>query len=306
MTAAERRRLSELADALGGEVSFERPLAELTTWRVGGPAEAVFAPAGRAALSAAVALAEAEGWRCRVIGNGSNLLCPDDGVRGLVLHLAGALTGVRFEGPEIEVEAGAFLPKLARQAGARGLSGLEGLVGVPGTIGGGCVMNAGVPSGTLGDVLVEVEVLRPGGAVERWTVEELALGHRESRLQHEPGIVLSARLRLAPGDPAEIAARMDEHMAYRRRTQPLTLPTCGSVFRRPAEGYPGQLLEEAGCKGLRRGDAEVSSLHANWIVNLGGARAEDIRWLMDEMRRRVRERTGIELVPEVIVWESDR
>lgn len=303
MTPVDRARLSDLVTRQGGRIVFEQPLAELTTWAIGGPAEAVVYPTTRETLREVVALAAAEGWLWRVMGNGSNLLCPDEGVRGLVLNLTNSLAGIEWREPELQAEGGVFLPKLAREAASRGLAGLECVVGVPGTVGGGCVMNAGVPDGTLGDVLVEVELLLPDGTVETRPAEALGLGHRESRLQREQAVVLAARLRLRPDDPTAIAARMDHHMAHRRRTQPLHEKTCGSVFRRPAEDYPGRLIELAGCKGLRVGDAEVSALHANWIENRGGATAADVRRLMAEIVARVERQFGVTLVPEVIVWE---
>lgn len=302
MTAAERDRLTELAGDLGGRVAFEQPLSELTTWHIGGPAEAVLFPARRECLLAAFELARWSDWPWRVMGNGSNLLCPDEGVRGLVLNLTNALAATEFDGLTLRAEGGAFLPRLAREAAARGLAGLECVIGVPGTVGGGCVMNAGVPDGTIGDVLVETEVLTAAGEVRTMRRDELALGHRESRLQREPAIVLAATLRLRADEPAEIEARMASHMAHRKRTQPLGEATCGSVFRRPEGDYPGRLIEAAGGKGLRCGEAEVSSLHANWIVNRGGATAADVRRLMDEVQARVKALSGIELVPEVIVW----
>ncbi len=302
MTAAERDRLTELAEDLGGRVAFEQPLSELTTWHIGGPAEAVLFPVRRECLLAAFELARRSDWPWRVMGNGSNLLCPDQGVRGLVLNLTNALAATEFDGLTLRAEGGAFLPRLAREAAARGLAGLECVIGVPGTVGGGCVMNAGVPDGTLGDVLVEIEVLTAAGEVRTMVPDDLALGHRESRLQHEPAVVLAATLRLRADEPAEIEARMASHMAHRKRTQPLGEATCGSVFRRPEGDYPGRLIEAAGGKGLRCGQAEVSSLHANWIVNRGGATADDVRRLMDEVQARVKALSGIELVPEVIVW----
>lgn len=303
MTAAERQQLADLAASAGGDLRFEVPLAELTTWKIGGPAEAVYWPRTRAGLVAAAALARRSGWPLRVMGNGSNLLCPDQGVRGLVLNLTNSLAEVRIDGTAVVAEAGAFLPKLARETGGRGLLGLEGVVGVPGTVGGGCVMNAGVPSGVVGDVLSWVEVLTEQGEERRLGRDELALGHRESRLQHEPWLVLAARFELTPGDAEAALARMAEHMAYRKRTQPLSEATCGSVFRRPPDDYPGRLIEVAGGKGLRRGGAVVCELHANWIVNEGGASAADVRALMADLRERVRRQCGVELVPEVVVWE---
>lgn len=303
MTEGARRRL---VAALGDDcrVRFDVPLAELTTWRIGGPAEVVVEPEQVETIIRLRRLAAAEGWPLRVLGNGSNVLAPDGAVSGIVLRLAGALNRVDYEGDLVRAEAGAFLPKLARDAAARGLTGLECVVGVPGTVGGGVVMNAGVPEGTLGQVVRWAEVLRPDGRIDRLTAADLAFAHRDSRLQHEPGLVLRAELRLGEGDPAAITETMDRHMAHRRATQPLNLPSAGSVFRRPPGAHPGALLEEAGCKGLRRGGAEVSELHANWIVNRGGATAAEVRWLIIEMRRRVREQSGVELHLEVEIWHE--
>lgn len=302
MTAAERADLASLAAELGALVRFDAPLAELTTWRIGGPATALAQPTTRAATLALVDWTRRHGWPLRVLGNGSNLLVPDAGVEGLVLHLANQLADACFDGSTLVAEAGCFLPKLARAAGELGLSGLECVVGVPGTVGGGCVTNAGIPSGTLGDCLVSLDALDAAGDVRALARDELALGHRDSRLRHEPWVVLSAKFALTPGDSGAILERMRAHLEYRRRTQPLNQPTCGSVFRRPPGGYPGELLERAGCKGLRVGQAVVSDLHANWIVNLGGARAADVRALMDELRTRVQTVCGVELVAEVEVW----
>jgi UDP-N-acetylmuramate dehydrogenase len=316
MTPAERHALEQLAGDLGATVRFDQPLAELTTWRIGGPADVVLAPRTRAALLAAVAWCRGAGVPCRALGNGSNLLAPDEGVRGVVLHLANNLAAARFgEDGELWAEAGCFLPKLARDAATLGRGGLECVVGVPGTVGGACVTNAGIPSGTIGDVLVDVDVLTADGQVRTLARGDLALGHRTSRLREEDWIVLGARLALPADDPEAIKGRLAEHLEYRRRTQPLNQATCGSVFRHIKGTEPffaakkgsvpfiGALLEAAGCKGLRRGAAEVSALHANWIVNLGGASAADVRALMADMQARVRAHCGAELTAEVVVWE---
>jgi UDP-N-acetylmuramate dehydrogenase len=165
-------------------------------------------------------------------------------------------------------------------------------------------MNAGIPSGTLSDVLVEVTWLDSAGQISHRSAESLAFGHRESCLQRERGVVLTARFQLRQDEPAEILARLEEHLAYRRRTQPLSEATCGSVFRRPEGAFPGQVIEQAGCKGLRVGDAEVSQQHANWILNRGRATAADVRHLIEMIQERVRQQTGIELVLEVVDWST--
>ncbi|MCC7491309.1 MAG: UDP-N-acetylmuramate dehydrogenase [Fimbriimonadaceae bacterium] len=296
-------RLADLAARDGSSLSAEQPLAELTTWRIGGPAQWVLRPRSRATLVAAVALARAAGQRVWVMGNGSNLLCPDAGVRGLVLNLTGALAGVQISGDQVIAEAGAFLPKLARDTLAVGLRGLECVGGVPGTIGGGVVLNAGIPEATLGQVVERVDLLDEQGETFTLPAAELHFAHRSSLLQQRPWLVLAATLRLQPGDRAAGEAKLAEHLAYRRRTQPLKEATCGSVFRRPPGDFPGRVIEICGGKGLRVGGAEVSSLHANWIVNRGGATAADVQALIAELQRRARAQCGIELVPEVIVWE---
>lgn len=305
MTPADRREFAALAAASGGRARFDEPLALHTTWRIGGPAEVMLFPTCRRTIVEALAYADLAEWPVRVMGNGSNLLCPDEGVPGLVINLTNSLAAWSREGDVLTAEAGCFLPKLARQAANAGLSGLECVVGVPGTVGGGCVMNAGIPSGTISDVLLDLDLLTLDGRVSTRTPDTLGFGHRQSALQTEAAIVLEARFRLTPDDPAAITARLDEHLAYRKRTQPLSEATCGSVFRRPEGAFPGQVIEQAGCKGLRVGGAEVSRQHANWIINRGQATAADVRELIATIRERVLRHSGIELTLEVVDWGVD-
>lgn len=302
----DRAHLIEDCQRCGGRALAEVPLARLTTWHIGGPAEMVIEPHSAETLRRVLLLAARRGYPLRLLGNGSNVLAPDSGVRGIVVKLAGGYAQVEFQGHHVRAEAGAFLPKLARDAAARGLAGLECVVGVPGTVGGGVVMNAGVPGATLGERVTRVEA-RPLGLEQLETFDRDAcrFRHRGSRFCDSQMVIWSVELELEPDDPAAIAARMDEHMAHRRATQPLYLPSAGSVFKRPADGTPpGRLLEEAGCKGLRRGGAAVSELHANWIVNLGGATADDVRGLIDTMRQRVLDHCGVALELEVVVWQE--
>ncbi len=304
MSARRHREFAARVAESGGRIAFDEPLASHTTWRIGGPAEVMLFPTHRRIIVEALAYAAGEHWPVRVMGNGSNLLCPDAGVPGLVINLTNCLAAHCFDGEILTAEAGCFLPKLARQAAVAGYAGLECVVGVPGTVGGGCAMNAGIPSGTLGEVLVDLDWLTFAGVERCRPAAELDFGHRQSRLQHEDGLVLQARFRLTPDQPAAILARLDEHLAYRRRTQPLSEATCGSVFRRPEGAFPGQLIEAAGCKGLRVGDAEVSQQHANWIINRGQATAADVRHLIETVRERVRQQSGVELVLEVVDWTA--
>ena len=305
MIGAWRTQLADLSVRVGGSVAFDVSLAALTTLRVGGPAEAVFRPDTRDGLAAAVAWARSVGCPLHVLGAGSNLIAPDAGVAGLVVHTARHPAEFGFSDDELTADAGCLMPRLAQVAAQRGLAGLHTLAGVPGTLGGGCVTNAGIPAGCLGDVLTSVEALDPSGRPVTLDRDDLDLGHRTSRFRTEPGwTVLAVRCVLQPADPRALAEEIAQHLAYRRRTQPLSLPSCGSVFRRTAGADPpGALIERAGCKGWRCGGAVVSLLHANWIVNEGSATSSDVRELMGRVQAQVRATSGVVLEPEVLIWD---
>jgi UDP-N-acetylmuramate dehydrogenase len=291
--------VTDLGAVLRGRVRRAEPLALHTTLRIGGPAAWYAEPEEEREVAAALAWAEARGLPWRVIGLGSNLLCPDEGFAGVVLDLRAACAGVRWDGTLLEVGAGVHLAPLVQEAARRGLSGLEGLAGVPGTVGGALAMNAGTAAGEMAAVVRQVRVLAPDGRVRTLTAEEMRFGYRSSRLQAEPLVALAAVLQLRPADPEAVRRDLAQKALRRRQTQPLELPNAGSVWRNPPGDFAGRLVEAAGCKGLRRGDAQVSPKHANFIVNLGGARAEEVIALMAEVRRRVRQRFGVCLEPEL-------
>lgn len=278
-------------------------LRPFTTWKVGGPAEWFAEPSSDAELAALAAWAWGQGLALRCIGAGSNLLIADAGLAGLTLCNR-RLQGSSLNGSSgwVEAAAGEPLPTLARKAARVGLSGLEWAVGIPGTVGGAVVMNAGAQGGCTAEWLHSVRILdpaRPDRVVEL-EATELDLAYRHSRLQQEPWIVLSARFRLQPGhDPAVVSQRTSANLHSRTSTQPYQQPSCGSVFRNPEPDKAGRLIEGLGLKGLRIGDAEVSRIHANFIVNAGEARAADIDALIAEVQSRVLERHGIALHPEV-------
>ena len=279
------------------------PLADYTTWRVGGPAQWFAEPDRGEQLLALLSWARQEGLMARVIGAGSNLLVSDHGLEGLTLcnrHLQGAVldagSGV------IEAQAGEPIPTLARRAARAGLSGLEWAVGIPGTVGGGAVMNAGAQGGCIAEVLERVTVIDPQRPEHPFELEARALdfAYRHSRLQQEDLVVLSARLRLQAGhDPAEVSRRTSANLHSRTSTQPYQQPSCGSVFRNPEPQKAGQLIEALGLKGLCVGGAEVSPIHANFIVNTGAATAGDIDQLIQAVQQRVLAAHGIELHTEV-------
>ena len=278
-------------------------LADYTTWRVGGPAQWFAEPDSSGQLQALLQWAQAEGLEARVIGAGSNLLVSDAGLDGLTL------CNRRLQGAEldasaglIEAQAGEPIPSLARRAARAGLSGLEWSVGIPGTVGGAAVMNAGAQGGCTADVLESITVIEPHRPDHPFELSnrELNFAYRHSRLQDEPLVVLSARFRLQAGqDPAELSRRTSANLHSRTSTQPYQQPSCGSVFRNPEPQKAGQLIEGLGLKGLRIGGAEVSPIHANFIVNTGGATAADIDQLIAQVQERVRGAHGIELHPEV-------
>ena len=279
------------------------PLRDFTTWKVGGEAEWFAEPADQAELLELAAWAGRQALPLCCIGAGSNLLIADGGLTGLSLCLR-RLQGSRLDPREgwVEAEAGEPIPTLARKAARAGLSGLEWAVGIPGTVGGAAVMNAGAQGGCTAEWLHSVQVLDPAQPDRPFSLSagELGFAYRHSRLQGEPLIVLSARFRLAPGhDPAAVTARTTANLHSRTSSQPYQQPSCGSVFRNPEPQKAGRLIEALGLKGLRIGGAEVSTLHANFIVNIGGATAADIHALIAEVQRRVAAGHGIDLHPEV-------
>ena len=276
----------------------DEPMSRHTTFRVGGPADALFLPESEDQLVRALAAAKALDMPALVIGNGSNLLVRDGGIRGLVIALGEGFSRVTVAGETLEAQAGASLARVAAAAQAHGLAGLEFASGIPGTLGGGCAMNAGAYGGQLSDVLLDARVLLDG-AIHTLSLEEMQMGYRTTRPLREGGIVLSARFGLRRDDPVEILARMKALNARRREKQPLNLPSAGSVFKRPEGHFAGALIEQAGLKGRRVGGAQVSEKHAGFIVNAGGATAKDVTDLIELVQREVEARSGIRLETEV-------
>tara|TARA_Y100000766_G_C18897846_1_gene601887 strand:+ start:1047 stop:1946 length:900 start_codon:yes stop_codon:yes gene_type:complete len=278
------------------------PLAEFTTWRVGGPATWIIEPESVDEVLAALQWAKANDQPCQVIGAGSNLLIHDNGLPGLTLSLR-RLQGAELDSNSgvIEALAGEPIPTLARRAARAGLKGLAWAVGIPGTVGGAAVMNAGAQGGCTADWLEAVRVVPiQGGESFELKRDQLEFDYRHSRLQQENLLVLSARFRLEPGhNPQELRRETNSNLSHRTSTQPYTLPSCGSVFRNPEPLKAGRLIQELGLKGERVGGAEVSSVHANFIVNTGNATAVDINQLIELVQDRVEQRHAVRLHPEV-------
>lgn len=292
-------KLIESLRAIAPERFLENePMSRHTTFRVGGPAEMMFFPASAQELVQALSLAREAGVETHVVGNGSNLLVRDGGVKGLTIVLGEHFSQVRVEGTRLHAQAGVLLSRAAAVAQEAGLAGLEFASGIPGTLGGGCAMNAGAYGGQMSDVLVSAEVLLDG-EVKTLSLEEMQMGYRTTRPLREGGIVLSATFQLHEDDKEEIHERMRDLNARRRDKQPLNMPSAGSTFKRPEGHFAGSLIEGCGLKGCTIGGAQVSQKHAGFVVNTGSATAQDILDLIAHIQRVVKQETGVDLEPEV-------
>jgi UDP-N-acetylmuramate dehydrogenase len=279
---------------------FDEPLKRYTAWKIGGPADALLEPRDADELIEAVEKAGEHGIPVTVLGGGTNVLVRDGGIRGLTIRLAKSLTGVEIEDQRVVAEAGVLYPVLANATAGRGLEGLEFATGIPGTVGGAVYMNAGAYDGETREVLRWADVFRDGEVV-RMSNPDLELSYRRSILQDHPDwVVLRAGYTLKPGNPEELKARIKGFRVQRMNGSP-NRPSCGSTFKRPPGDFPGRVIEAAGLKGTRVGRIEVSPVHANYFVNLGGGTAREALELMDLVRKKVRERLGIQLEPEVRV-----
>ncbi len=279
----------------------QAPLAKLTTFRVGGNAEYLFLPKTAGLLQAALQWARQKELPVTILGAGSNLLISDRGLSGLVICTR-AMRHTEFDAVTGKVVAAAGEPwsSLAWKAARHGLQGFEWTIGIPGTVGGAVVMNAGAHGGETADILVEADVLSPDGQLTTLKPEDLDFRYRTSNLQGSDKTVVSATFQLSPGhNAAQVKAATATDLRQRRETQPYHLPNCGSVFRNPRPHSAGKLIQDAGLKGYQIGQAQISTLHANFIVNLGGATAKDVLALIRHAQAVIYDRHGITLETEV-------
>ncbi len=289
----------QLAQLMGAAVKLDEPLRSHTTFRIGGPADALVAPGSLEQLAMALRFAKSQDVPLTIIGNGSNLIVRDKGIRGIVIQIADNLNQVEMDGETISAQAGVRLIALARAAYERGLSGLEFASGIPGTLGGAVAMNAGAYGGEMKDVISSVKVMDLDGQERQISAAEMHFAYRTSVVQGQSLLVVEATMRLASKDRAEIKALMDDLNERRRTKQPLQWPSAGSVFKRPPGHYAGPLIEGAGLKGASVGGAQVSELHAGFIINTGCATAQDVLELIGLVQQRVFEQYGVNLETEV-------
>ena len=287
--------------AIAGEenVLQDEPMSGHTTFRIGGPADFFVTPSKAEEISRIIELCRAADIPYYVVGNASNLLVGDRGFRGVIIQIFKNMNRIFVEGDEIRAQAGALLSKVAAAACEAELKGVEFASGIPGTLGGAVRMNAGAYGGEMKQVLKTATVLTPEGEILTIPEEEMGMGYRTSIVSKMDYVVLEAVLSLKRGRREEIRARMDELREKRVEKQPLEYGSAGSTFKRPEGYFAGKLIQDAGLRGFRVGNAQVSEKHCGFVVNLGGATAADVSELMDEVARRVEETSGVQLKPEV-------
>ncbi|WP_144744330.1 UDP-N-acetylmuramate dehydrogenase [Enorma burkinafasonensis] len=289
-----------LSGAVDTDVSEHERLARHTTYRIGGPADLFVTCHSYHALRRTVDVLARERVPWVVIGRGSNLLVADEGYRGAVITLGNEFgrTVLADDGRTLTVGAGVVLMRLVNEAYAKGLSGLEFAVGIPGTVGGAVSMDAGTRTEWIGSVVKEVVTFKPGAGFRHYGAGDIVWGYRTCTLPRDE-IVLEATLELEPAAKLDIRTKMERYLSRRRRTQPIGVASCGSVFRNPPEGSVGKMVEDCGLKGFSVGGAEVSPVHGNFIVNTGTATASDVAAVIRHVYEKVQEEYGVELQPEV-------
>lgn len=281
-----------------GTLLEREPMSKHTTFRIGGPADIFVQPADVDELWNVIHLAREEKVPFFIVGNGSNLLVSDEGFRGMILH-TGGLRNISVEGEVIYAQAGALLSSVARQALEHGLTGMEFAAGIPGTLGGAVCMNAGAYGGEMKDILMDVEVLTRDGERLVLSVEELKLSYRHSVIFEKDYAVVAAHIRLSRGDKTQIRNRMNELAEARKAKQPLEYPSAGSTFKRPEGYFAGKLIQDTGLKGYTVGGAQVSEKHSGFVINRGNATAEEVRFLIRQVQKKVKQQFDVEMEPEV-------
>jgi len=290
---------NELGNLVSGTILWKESMQKHTTFHIGGAADSLILPSDENDLRRIIEVTGGNRVPLYVIGSGSNLLVSDEGIEGVVIKMAGCFTKVSICEGKITVGAGYNLSRLAKQTTNVGLGGLEFATGIPGTVGGAVVMNAGAKGMAVGDLVANVRIMDLGGEIRELTKRELNFCYRNSELQKGNAIVLEVEMELTQGNAQEIKKKAWQYLKERHRKLPLAYPSAGSIFKNPENDFAGRLIEACGCKGMRIGDAEVSKLHANFIVNRGNATAQDVLQLMGKVQGMVFKKYGIKLEPEI-------
>ena len=299
-----KQEISALLPAFS--IRQEELLSKHTSFRIGGPAELMVFPGNPQELSSVLGAAHRHGIRPMILGAGTNILAPDEGIRGLVICLRECFMGLTLlPGNRVEAMAGMTLAQTAMFAARNGLSGLEFAHGIPGTVGGGVYMNAGAYGGEMSQIIEWVRVWTPDG-VKKWNVDEMGFGYRHSRLMEENAVVLAACLKLQVGEREAIRSQMKELMQQRKSKQPLEYPSAGSFFKRPQGHFAGALIENAGLKGFTIGGAQISEKHAGFLINHNHATAADVLNVMRAVQEKVFEETGVQMENEVRIVGKDQ
>ena len=283
------------------ELLLEEPMAKHTSFRIGGPADVLAQPGNEAELAELLKRAADHAVPVTLVGNGSNLLVRDKGIRGLVIKLSNLFSSITVAGNVLTFGSGISLAMASKKAASLSLSGLEFAVGIPGTIGGAVYMNAGAYDGEMAKVVTSVQVMDRQGQSSQLKADELDFSYRHTALQNSGLIVTSVTVSLQPGEAESIKAKMDDFSQRRIAKQPLELPSAGSMFKRPVGYFAGTLIEQTGLKGYTVGGAQVSTKHAGFVVNVGGATAKDVLQLIRDVQDRVLAVQGVQLEPEVLV-----
>ncbi|MBQ4600397.1 MAG: UDP-N-acetylmuramate dehydrogenase [Oscillospiraceae bacterium] len=282
---------------------LHEPMAKHTSFRIGGPAHVMAFPKNESELAQILQVSDLLDIDWVILGAGTNVLAPDEGLDRLVICLKDCMDGIeQLDDTTIRVAAGVTMTRAAVFAANLGLSGMEFAHGIPGTVGGGVYMNAGAYGGEIKDICTAVSVMDRKGNIRRVSGEQMGFSYRHSILEETGQIVVAAEFTLEKADAAAVKERMQELAEKRRASQPLNLPSAGSAFKRPAGGYAAALIDQNGLKGFQVGGAAISEKHAGFVVNLGGASAQDVKTLLTQVSDRVFENTGIRLEPEVRIW----
>ncbi len=298
--------IKALREALPEEhVLTDEPMARHTTFRIGGKADVFVLPASIEELLEVLRLTKRYAVPLTILGNGSNVLVRDGGIRGVVVSFGKPFSHMEREGAHIKAGAGATLGTVSLFAANHALSGLEFAVGIPGSLGGAVFMNAGAYDGEMSRVISGVAAVTPEGEIRRYRAEEMDFGYRHSVFQQNGHIICEIELALAEGEPAAIQEKMAEFTRRRMEKQPLDKPSAGSTFKRPPGLFAGTLIDEAGLKGFSVGGAQVSEKHAGFVINQGGATAADVLALIEEVQRRIEKKNGVRLTPEIRIIGED-